>query len=45
MNQKNLARDQNKVDSMVGMNAYHFNQNVSRNELARMIIFESSNNV
>ncbi|KAL4595873.1 hypothetical protein ACB092_12G124000 [Castanea dentata] len=38
MNQKNLARDQNKVDSMAGVNAYNFDQNVSRNELARMII-------
>ena len=38
MNQKNLARDQNKVYSMAGVNAYHFNQNVSRNELACMII-------
>ena len=38
MNQKILARDQNKVDSMVGVNAYNFDQNVSRNELARMII-------
>ncbi|XP_023912434.1 zinc finger BED domain-containing protein RICESLEEPER 3-like [Quercus suber] len=38
MNQNFLARDQNKVDSMVGVNAYNFDQNVSRNELARMII-------
>ena len=38
MNQKNLVRDQNKVDSMAGVNAYNFDQNVSRNELARMII-------
>ena len=38
MNQKILARDQNKVDSMAGVNAYNFDQNVSRNELARMII-------
>ena len=38
MNQKNLVRDQNKVDSMAGVNAYHFDQNVSRNKLARMII-------
>ena len=35
---KNLPRDQNKVDSMAGVNAYNFDQNVSRNELARMII-------
>ena len=38
MNQKILARDQNKVDSMAGVNAYNFDQNVSRNEFARMII-------
>ena len=38
MNQKFLVRDQNKVDSMAGVNANHFDQNVSRNELARMII-------
>uniref|UniRef100_A0A7N2KRW2 Uncharacterized protein n=1 Tax=Quercus lobata TaxID=97700 RepID=A0A7N2KRW2_QUELO len=38
MNQKILARDQNKVDSMASVNAYNFDQNVSRNELARMII-------
>ncbi|XP_050278193.1 zinc finger BED domain-containing protein RICESLEEPER 2-like [Quercus robur] len=38
MNQKFLARDQNKVDSMAGVNAYNFDQKVSRNELARMII-------
>ncbi|XP_030945643.1 zinc finger BED domain-containing protein RICESLEEPER 3-like [Quercus lobata] len=38
MNQKSLVRDQNKVDSMVGVNAYHFDQNVSRNKLAHMII-------
>ena len=40
MNQKNLPRDQNKVDSMAGVNAYNFDQNVSRNELARMIILQ-----
>ena len=38
MNQKFLARDQNKVDSTVGVNAYNFDQNVSRNELTHMII-------
>ena len=38
MNQKNLVRDQNKVDSMAGVNAYNFDQNVSRNELACMLI-------
>ena len=38
MNQNFLVRDQNKVDSMAGVNANHFDQNVSRNELARMII-------
>ena len=38
MNQKNLAKDQNKVDSMASVNAYHFDQNVSINELALMII-------
>ena len=37
MNQNFLVRDQNKVDSMAGVNADHFDQNVSRNELARMI--------
>ena len=37
---KNLPRDQNKVDSMAGVNAYNFDQNVSRNELARMIILQ-----
>ncbi|KAK4594233.1 hypothetical protein RGQ29_018066 [Quercus rubra] len=38
MNQQILVRDQNKVDSMASVNAYNFDQNVSRNELARMII-------
>ena len=38
MNQKILARDQNKVDSMADVNAYNFDQNVSRNELGCMII-------
>ena len=33
-----LAKDQNKVDSMAGVNTYHFDQYVSRNELAFMII-------
>ena len=45
MNQKILARDQNKLDSMASVNACNFDKNVSRNELARMIIFESSNSV
>ena len=40
MNQKILARDQNKMDSMAGVNAYNFDKNVSRNELARMIILQ-----
>ena len=38
MNKIFLVRDQNKVDSMAGVNAYHFDQNVSRNEVGRMII-------
>ncbi|XP_075642042.1 zinc finger BED domain-containing protein RICESLEEPER 2-like [Castanea sativa] len=38
MNKKKFVRDQSKVDSMAGVNAYHFDQNVSRNELAHMII-------
>ena len=45
MNQNILVRDQNKLDSTAGVNACNFDKNVSRNELARMIIFESSNNV
>ena len=35
---KKLVRDRNKVDSTTGVNAYHFDQNVSGNELAHMII-------
>ncbi|KAK9984027.1 hypothetical protein SO802_033552 [Lithocarpus litseifolius] len=38
MKQKILVRDQHNVDSMVGVNAYHFDQDESRKELARMII-------
>ena len=38
MKQKIVVRDQNKVDSTAGVNAYHFDQNVSRNELTRITI-------
>ena len=38
MKQKFLVRDQHNVDSMTGVNAYHFDQDESRKELACMII-------
>lgn len=38
MKQKILVRDQHNVDSMAGVNAYHFDQDESRKKLARMII-------
>nr|XP_023915248.1 zinc finger BED domain-containing protein RICESLEEPER 3-like [Quercus suber] len=38
MKQNILVRDQHNVDSMAGVNAYHFDQDESRKELARMII-------
>ena len=38
MKQNILVRDQQNVDSMASVNAYHFDQDESRKELARMII-------
>ena len=38
MKQKILVRDQDNVDSAASVNAYHFDQDESRKELARMII-------
>ena len=38
MKQKILVRDQHNMDSMAGVNAYHFDQDETRKELARMII-------
>ena len=38
MKQKNLVRDQHNMDSLAGLNAYHFDQDESRKEIAHMII-------
>ena len=38
MKQKILVRDQHNMNSMAGVNAYHFDQDETRKELARMII-------
>lgn len=38
MKQKILVRDQHNVDLMTDVNAYHFDQDESRKELAHMII-------
>ncbi|XP_023913078.1 zinc finger BED domain-containing protein RICESLEEPER 3-like [Quercus suber] len=43
MKQKILVRDQHNVDLMAGVNAYHFDQDKSRKELARMIILHEYN--
>ena len=38
MRQQVLIRQQNKVDGTMGLNAYQFDQNIVRNNLARMVI-------
>ena len=38
MRQQVLIRQQNKVDGTMGLNAYQFDQNKVRNNLARMVI-------
>ena len=39
MRQQVLIRQQNKVDGMMDLNAYQFDQIIVRNNLARMVIF------